>query len=492
MAVSAEKVFERFEDVEAATPIACDWPLHAKAECHVYYGLDYLEATQNDDYTVALNSPSYSTFIITPTTAFLVKINALIAADDDEANVIEVRTEVPVTNALTAASVRDSTNISRELDRIALWGQRLQELLSRVFRLPTNVSGYDLTLPEWEANKALTWHGTEKRFVNSTQNVNTDPTAQAVAAAAEAVAAEALATPAAATAVAAAATAVGAAASIIPLPAGGTIGQIVKKLSATDGDAEWQDPDASDTAAALFGATTDAVPDDADFVSGVLADESLAKWTWASIRSWLALHLAPTGQVTGFDLTSAPSGWIKRNGGSIGNASSGATTRANADTAALFAVYWGFHATDCPIQDSTGAASTRGANAAADFAADKRIVVPETRGEFMRGWDDGRGVDSGRRIGSVQTELVGPHTHPLAMDAVASHQHNMTRPVRNWNTGGDTVSSSGWDGGGFVVDSSHTFTSASAGGHTPTGSATVNAGAETRPRNSAVLVCVKL
>lgn len=38
-------------------------------------------------------------------------------------------------------------------------------------------------------------------------------------------------------------------------------------------------------------------------------------------------------------------------------------------------------------------------------------VLPDLRGEFLRGWDDGRGVDSGRNILTAQSHDLGPHTH---------------------------------------------------------------------------------
>lgn len=38
--------------------------------------------------------------------------------------------------------------------------------------------------------------------------------------------------------------------------------------------------------------------------------------------------------------------------------------------------------------------------------------VPELRGEWIRGWDDSRGIDSGRAFGSAQAEMIGPHFHP--------------------------------------------------------------------------------
>ncbi|AUC40967.1 Phage tail fiber protein [Dickeya solani RNS 08.23.3.1.A] len=38
-------------------------------------------------------------------------------------------------------------------------------------------------------------------------------------------------------------------------------------------------------------------------------------------------------------------------------------------------------------------------------------VLPDLRGEFIRGWDDGRGVDAGRALSSVQTDELRSHKH---------------------------------------------------------------------------------
>ena len=38
-------------------------------------------------------------------------------------------------------------------------------------------------------------------------------------------------------------------------------------------------------------------------------------------------------------------------------------------------------------------------------------VLPDLRGEFIRGWDNGRGVDLGRNIGSWQVDELKAHTH---------------------------------------------------------------------------------
>lgn len=176
-----------------------------------------------------------------------------------------------------------------------------------------------------------------------------------------------------------------------------------------------------------------------------------------------------TGMVAPFARSTAPSGWIKANGGTIGNASSGATTRANADTFALFSLLWSeFNNTALPIQDSTGAASTRGASAAADFAANKRLPIHDARGEFIRGLDDSRGVDSGRALGSAQ------------LDAFQGHKHS---------TDAYTGTTSR-DGGSFSTSAT---VSASVGDPITDGAnGTPRTAAETRPRNLAFLYCIKL
>lgn len=79
-----------------------------------------------------------------------------------------------------------------------------------------------------------------------------------------------------------------------------------------------------------------------------------------------------TGSLTGF---------VRANGRTIGSASSGATERANADTSALFSFLWN---ADANLAVSGG----RGANAAADFAANKTIALPDSRGRAIAGLDD--------------------------------------------------------------------------------------------------------
>ena len=43
--------------------------------------------------------------------------------------------------------------------------------------------------------------------------------------------------------------------------------------------------------------------------------------------------------------------------------------------------------------------------------------LPDLRGMFIRGWDNGKGIDSGRALLSNQNQLVGSHTHPGGLPA---------------------------------------------------------------------------
>lgn len=82
--------------------------------------------------------------------------------------------------------------------------------------------------------------------------------------------------------------------------------------------------------------------------------------------------------------TAADATWVLANDGSIGNGSSGATTRANVDTEALFTLLWNNIADAwCPVYDSSGSKVARGANAAADFAANRRLRLSRVLGRAI-------------------------------------------------------------------------------------------------------------
>lgn len=116
----------------------------------------------------------------------------------------------------------------------------------------------------------------------------------------------------------------------------------------------------------------------------------------------------------------APAGTLTPNGQTIGSAASGATSRANADTSDLFAVLWNATSNaNLPIQDSTGAASTRGASAAADFAANKRLPLPN-----IQDGDALVAAVSSAVLSRTAGEVLG-HTHTVTVDSGGNHSHTL-------------------------------------------------------------------
>lgn len=90
-------------------------------------------------------------------------------------------------------------------------------------------------------------------------------------------------------------------------------------------------------------------------------------------------------------------------------------------------------------------------------------VLPDLRGEFLRGWDNGRGVDPGRAIGTFQFDII----KQTALNAGSL--------MVTGGTGTSALISVG--GTNYISRNSSEYT--------------VGTGTETRPRNIAVLYCIK-
>ena len=143
---------------------------------------------------------------------------------------------------------------------------------------------------------------------------------------------------------------------------------------------------------------------------------------------------SPAGTVIYYAANSAPTGFLKANGAAVSRST----------YSDLFSA----------ISTTFGAGD-----------GSSTFNVPDLRGEFMRGWDDSRGIDSGRSFGSAQADELESHLHQAA-------------------TYSNIV---GWSGTspGNVFSNNFSYQSAGAQNTGSTG------GSETRPRNIALLACIK-
>ena len=160
-----------------------------------------------------------------------------------------------------------------------------------------------------------------------------------------------------------------------------------------------------------------------------------------------AQSLNPTGMVIWVAMSSAPTGFIKANGAAVSRST----------YSALFAAIG--------TTFGSGDGSTT-------------FNVPDLRGEFVRGWDDGRGVDSGRSFGSSQVDSTALPNAGFTTNTAGNHNHsyNTNQGTGGGQGGGGADTGSRGDGTGHAGSHSHSIT-----GGDP----------ETRPRNVALLACIK-
>lgn len=113
--------------------------------------------------------------------------------------------------------------------------------------------------------------------------------------------------------------------------------------------------------------------------------------------------------------------------------------------------------------------------------------IPDMRGVFPRGWDDGRGFDSGRGMGSYQNDAFQGFS-PGAADAFRTTLGNAAG-LTYYNAGGGTVPNQiDWD----AVASSPDSWSVGRGYILADGvNGTPRVASETRPKNVALLACIK-
>lgn len=196
--------------------------------------------------------------------------------------------------------------------------------------------------------------------------------------------------------------------------------------------------------------------------------------TQAATKGYVdSVTVLPAGIAAPYMGSSAPSGWLFMDGKTIGSASSSATARANADTETLYTLLWNSTTnTELVIQDSAGSPTTRGASAAADFAANKRMPLPDTRGRSLIGQDD-LGGTAANRVTSSSTNganavnnlgVGGAQTHTLVIGEIPSHTHDL-KASTNGGSGANATryigSNSDWNAS---TDTTNTVVIQAAGG----------------------------
>lgn len=166
--------------------------------------------------------------------------------------------------------------------------------------------------------------------------------------------------------------------------------------------------------------------------------------------------------------TGALSGWVRLNGRTIGSATSGAAERANDDTQALFELLWGV---DANLVVSGG----RGISAAADWAANKTIALPDFRGRVVGSLDDMGNTAAGRLtstyFGTSATALGaagGGQSHTLTLGEIPLHDHGgntgTDSPDHSHNTTTLTTVGQSTPGGNFSIITIAGTTNTSSGG----------------------------
>lgn len=83
--------------------------------------------------------------------------------------------------------------------------------------------------------------------------------------------------------------------------------------------------------------------------------------------------------------------------------------------------------------------------------------LPDLRGEFVRGWDDGRGVEPGRELGGFREGQNASHTHEASAAAAGGHGHEAyVAPAGEHGHEASTGAAGGHaHSGGTTVDGSH-------------------------------------
>lgn len=204
----------------------------------------------------------------------------------------------------------------------------------------------------------------------------------------------------------------------------------------------------------------------------VYVSNGVGSGSWTDASSIITNSAFTTGDYKLTGKVTADSGWIMYVYGTIGDGSSSATVRANADTSALFTLYWNNYSnTLCPVSGG------RGASAAADFAAHKTLTLPDMSqrvlgiaGSYNAGGLTSRtlGFAHGAETATLATANLPPYTPAgtlggSATSSLSSFQINTSG--NNTYAGGGTGPSPQSNSGSVTVPATGlTFTGTAQGG----------------------------
>jgi hypothetical protein len=200
------------------------------------------------------------------------------------------------------------------------------------------------------------------------------------------------------------------------------------------------------------------IPDGSEQIDGVSSLILSAKNEFYSIKStgtgWFIISESNssatlfTGLVLPYVGTTAPLGWIMGFVGTIGDASSGSSIRANADTVNLFALIWNStYEADSPIYDSSGNVVAKGVTAANDFAAHRRISLPALPGRALGAAGAGTGLTFRDNF-----KITGSETHIQTVNELVAHTHPNTGLAYHYPQTGQLLTTPG-GAFGFSQDS---------------------------------------
>lgn len=220
----------------------------------------------------------------------------------------------------------------------------------------------------------------------------------------------------------------------------------------------------------------------ADFWGIYTWDLSLGRWVMSNPATGILQRTGQPGIIQYVPATSPPAGYIKANGALLNRVS--------------FAALWAFAQASGNIAVSD-AAWQSGQFSPGDGATTFRI--PDARGYHLRAFDDTRGIDSGRGLGTTQADQFPSHGH-VVNDPTHGHAATVSDPGHGHliqhdpqsNTSGAGLSGSGVAGGAtWQSDVNNTGITVGIGAAaTGISLQSTGTGTETRVKNIALLAII--